>query len=226
MNRIKQIISLTLITSIASAFGYMNFEPEIAGAATDDIVVTQTVTEELSVSAPADVTMSAAILSMTGNPGAPTTGSATWNVKTSNATGFDMKIKASTDPALQLDATNQFTDYGPAVAGTPDFTWVSPAASAAEFGFTVEAATSGDSDQKFLDNAGVSPCNTASGAVTVSRCWFDFNGATDVDIINRSTNTALGGEDEVVRFQAESSAKFLKEGDYTATITVTVAMNP
>lgn len=225
MNKIKEIISLTLITSVASAFGYMNFEPEIVGAATDEITVTQTVTEELSVSSPANVSMSASILSMTGNPGAPTTGSATWNVKTSNATGFDMKIKASTDPAMQLDGSNQFTDYSPAVGGTPDFTWTSPASSAAEFGFTVEPATAADADQKFLDNAGASPCNTASGAATADRCWFDFNGTTDVDIINRSTSTDLSGEDEVVKFQAESNAKFLEEGDYTATITATVAMN-
>jgi len=222
MNKIKEIISLTLITSIASAFGYMNFEPGIVGAAADEITVTQTVTEELSISSPADVSMSASILSMTGNLGSPTTGSATWNVITSNATGFNMKIKASTDPALQLDGSNEFTDYTPAVGGTPDFEWTSPLASAAEFGFTVEAATLGDNDAKFLDNG--TACNTGA-AQAVGKCWFDLNGTTDVDIISRTTNTDLNGEDEVVKFQAESNAKFLAEGDYTATITVTVAMN-
>ncbi|MEA2097668.1 MAG: hypothetical protein U9P70_01135, partial [Patescibacteria group bacterium] len=177
IKEIKAVISFSLIIGMVFTFGYMSFEPEIVGAATDDITVTQGVAAELSIISPGNISMSVSIPGITGNPGSPTTGSATWNVKTSNATGFDMKIKASTDPALQLDGSNQFTDYSP-VGTVPDFTWASPAASAAEFGFTVEAATPEDNDQKFLDDA-TDNCGAGTDQ-TSNSCWFDFNGATDV----------------------------------------------
>lgn len=179
----------------------------------------------ITISSPANVNMSAAINGITGNPGSPRTGSATWTVATNNYTGFNMKLHASTDPAMQLDGSNQFADYTPAVGGTPDYDWSSPAASAAEFGFTVEPETDGDTVQLFLDNSGASPCNTAGGTQTDDKCWFDFNGLNDINVINRTIFTNSGGEDEVVKFQTESNAKYLKEGNYVATITATAVTN-
>lgn len=177
----------------------------------------------LSISSPSNFTMKPDIPGITGNPGSPASGEATWTVITDSPSGFNMKIKASTDPALKLEAGQEFTDYTPASAGSPDYTWATPGASAAEFGFTVEPETAADTVNLFLDDDGAN-CDTGSTNNT-NTCWFDFNDTNDIDIINRSSRTDSDGEDEIIKFRAESNEKLLKEGNYTATITVTVAAN-
>jgi len=221
---LKQALILSLIAFLVLLNFYFAFESGQANAVTDTAVVTQEVTEEISISSPADISLSPSIPGMTGNAGNPSTGSLTWNVKTNNSAGFNMKIHASTDPALQLDASNYFSDYTPESAGVPDYNWTSPSAGEAEFGFTVEPETAEDTVQKFLDN-GSDACNIENGSQTPDKCWLDFDGTTDIDIINRHSRTDSTGEDEVVKFRAESNGKFLEEGNYTATITVTVTAN-
>jgi len=203
--------------------GYWFFEPTLitAADAPDVITVTQGVTQEITISHPADVTMSATIPGVTGNPGAPRTGSTTWKVITTNATGFILKLKASAAPAMVLDGTYHFDDYSPAGA-VPDYAWAQPGAAEAEFGFTVEAETIGDEVLAFRD-AGAAPCG-AGALNTASTCWWNFT-ALDYTVINRATRTDSGGEDELVKFQTESNAKFLKEGNYVATITATATAN-
>ena len=172
----------------------------------------------LTVSAPADASMTPSIPGITGG-----TANATilWNVIADGSAGFTMVISASTDIAMKLDAGYYFDDYSPASAGTPDYSW-GVDAGAAEFGFTVESATAADTVANFKDSG--SACNT--GALnTADKCWLDFNGATNISAINRSSRTSVAGEDENIKFQAQSSAKFLKEGNYVATITTTVASN-
>ncbi|TSC54208.1 MAG: hypothetical protein LiPW30_739 [Parcubacteria group bacterium LiPW_30] len=221
MKKLKKIIGLSLSATLIISMVYIVLEPAIVSAVADTATVTATVTEEISITSPSDATMSATIPGMTGNPGAPVTASLTWTVKTVNATGFAMVIKSSTTPSMKLDATYDFNDYTPAVAGTPDYTWSQPAAATAEFGFTVEPATAADTVASFLDNA--STCNT--GALnTADKCWSNVTSG-DTSIINRTTNTTSSGEAEVVKFWAESNAEFLKEGSYVATITVTATMN-
>jgi len=217
----KEIISLTLIAGLLISTIFVYFEGELIKAITDQIIVTQDVSDEISISSPADVTMSASIPGITGNPGSPRTGSVTWTIKTNNAVGFTMALNASTSPAMQLDATYNFSDYTPATSGTPDFTWSSPLSGQAEFGYTVEPETVADTVQLFRDDG--ASCNIGTNN-TIDRCWYNFTTST-VAVINRSTNTDVGGEDELVKFQTESNAKFLKEGNYTATITATATMN-
>ncbi len=220
---IKNDLSSILAVMISICLLYSYCEPLAIRAATasDSITVTQAVSSEISISSPSNVTMSSAIPGMTGNPGSPRTGSATWTVITNNTTGFYMALKSTTNPSMQLDATYNFSDYSPATAGTPDYAWSSPAASAAEFGFTVEPETTADTSAKFLDSG--SACNT--GALnSTNTCWYNM-ATTDLTVISRSTNTDNTGEAEVVRFQTESNAKYLKEGNYTATITATVTEN-
>jgi len=218
----REIISLTLFLGLLISGGLIYFEPEMAKAVSDAITITQAVSSEITISSPADVTMSAAIPGITGNAGSPRTGSATWTVKTNNATGFSLALAASTAPAMQLDATWYFSDYTPATAGTPDYNWSSPASGAAEFGYTVEPATAADTVQKFLDNGTACATGTLN---TVDKCWYNFS-TTSETVINRTTNTESAGEAEVVKFQTESNAKYLKEGNYVATITATATENP
>ncbi|TSC54205.1 MAG: hypothetical protein LiPW30_736 [Parcubacteria group bacterium LiPW_30] len=172
----------------------------------------------LTVSAPADASMTPSIPGITGGAANATI---LWNVIADGPAGFAMVINASTDIAMKLDASYYFDDYSPALAGTPDYSW-GVDAGVAEFGFTVESATTADTVANFKDNG--SACNT--GALnTADKCWLDFNGATNINVINRSSRTGVDGENENIKFQAQSAAKFLKEGSYVATITTTVSSN-
>lgn len=219
----KKIISLILISSLLGMTAYFVLEAEIIKAqSSDTVIVTQAVSAEITISAPADITMSSAIPGITGNLGNPTTGSVSWTITTNNVQGYNLKLKAAAAPALSLDATWNFSDYSPATTVAPDFTWASPAASVAEFGFTVEPATIADTDPFFKDD-GVA-CNTGT-ANAVDKCWWNF-ATTDKQIVNRSTETTSSGEAVAVKVRAESNAKYLKEGNYTATITATATMNP
>jgi hypothetical protein len=219
----KRIISLSIIVNLLVSTVFVIFEPQISKAVADEIVVTAEVTEEISISSPGDVLLASSIPSMTGNPGAPASGSATWTVITANATGFNLKIKASTDPSMKnSDGEYFFHNYTPAVAASADYNWASPAVGSAEFGYSVTAATAADTDTPFLNDG--SGCG--GGLLnTDNQCWLNFNGVSDTTVINRNTNTTVAGEAEKVNFRAESNAAFLKEGYYDATIIVTATVN-
>ena len=173
----------------------------------------------ISVSSPADAVMSPDIPGITGGT---SNADITWNVVADDAAGFNMKIHASTTPALKLDAGYYFSDYTTDSSGVPDYNW-SVDSGNAEFGLSVEAATDADAVQNFKDN-GSSACNTGANQTT-DKCWLNFSGTSDISTINRTTRTGLTGEDEKIKFRAESGAKFLKSGNYSASITVTVASN-
>ena len=224
MKNMKKSVGVILSIFLIICLGYIFFEPTISKAIGDTAEVSQEVTEEITIDAPLDTSLTPSIPGVTGNPGSPSTASLTWNVITSNATGFNMKIKASQANALFLDGTYFFSDYSPQTTNVPDYSWTSPGTATAEFGFTVEPATDGDVVQTFLDNAS-NACNIESGSQTAGKCWLNFNGATDINIINRSIRTTQTGEDETVKFRADSKTKFLKEGNYKATITTTISSN-
>ena len=197
------------------------FEPQIAksATATDEVVITLAVSSEVTVSDCADFTMTGSPIP--GITGGTATGDCTWTVTTNDTAGFSMSIKASSSPALATGSYS-FADYTEANSGTPDYTW-SVAASASEFGYTVEPATAADTVQAFLDD-GASACNTGS-TNGVNTCWYHTT-TTDYTIINRSSETGANGEDEVVRFKAEvGSSSFQEAETYQATITVTVTTN-
>ena len=218
----KRIISLTVIINLIFPLLFAILEPQVTRAVTDAITVTAEVTEEISISSPADVLLASSIPGMTGNPGSPASGSATWTVITNNATGFNFKIKASTDPAMQnSDGEYYFFDYTPAAAGSPDYNYVQPAVGSAEFSYSVTAATAADADTPFRNDG--AQCGTGANN-TDNQCWWDLTTA-DVTVISRNSRTSSLGEAEKVNFRAESNGSFLKEGYYDAYITVTVVSN-
>jgi len=218
----KRIISLTVIINLIFPLLFAILEPQVTRAVTDAITVTAEVTEEISISSPADVLLASSIPGMTGNPGSPASGSATWTVITNNATGFNFKIKASTDPAMQnSDGEYFFFDYTPAAAGSPDYDYAGPAAGSAEFSYSVTAATAADADTPFRNNG--ASCGTGANN-TDNQCWWDLTTA-DVTVISRNSRTSSLGEAEKVNFRAESNGSFLKEGYYDAVIIITVVAN-
>jgi hypothetical protein len=220
MKSLKKALSLSLSITLAASILYLNAVPSIVKAVADSANVTATVTGEVSISAPADATFSASIPGVTGNQNVPVTASLTWTVTTNNATGFNMAIHADQANALHLDASNYFSDH----PTTPSFNWTAPSSGQASFGFSPEPATATDTVLAFKDNG--SACGGAGTANAVNKCWSGFNSTTDIPIINRTTQTTSAGEAEVVKFQAESYAKYLKSGNYATTVTVTATMNP
>jgi hypothetical protein len=171
----------------------------------------------LSVSIPDDVSLAPPIPGITGGTASA---NVVWRVIADNSAGFDMDIKVSTAPAMKLppDGTSYFDDY----STTPSYAW-SVASDNAKFGFTVEPATAEDTVLAFLDNNS-DTCGTGSTNNT-DTCWSGFNGTTNISAIHRTTRTGVSGENETVKFQAQSNGKFMAEGDYKATVTVLVASN-
>lgn len=207
------------VFAVSFFFGaYANFEPEIAaGAAGEDLLnVAQDVTSEITVSSPANVTMSADI---PGIAGGSAIGSAAWIVKTNDTSGFSFKIRSDAVNCLR-NGPDYFKDYTEFYTGIPDYSWIRPITSA--FGYTVEPATVEDTAPAFRDNG--SACGTGN-LNTSDKCWDGFSIA-DATVINRSTLTSAAGEAELVKFRSELAAgQYLPEGNYIATITVTVTTN-
>jgi len=212
----KKIIGLSAILFLVGSMVFVVFEPMVINAVTDTAIVTATVSQEITISAPSDTSFSASIPGVSGNPGAPVTASLTWNTKTNNSTGYNLKLKASQANALYKDVTYYFEDY----TITPTYNWSNPSSGSAKFGFAVDAATSADVVAAFKDATGVCGSGTTDGS-----CWSGFNGITDINAVNRSTETTSTGEAVTINFKAESNAKLLEEGSYTATITATAALN-
>jgi hypothetical protein len=202
------------------------FEPEYSSgaSASDAVVLTQTVTTGLAISDCANTAFNPASRSGFGD-NTVASASCTWNVKTANGTGFSMTLAASTSPALCIlagCATASFADYTPVQAGTPDFTFSVPT-TAAEFAYTVEPASAGDTVQKFRDNGSACGVGSSNG---VDTCWFNFS-TSPFTVINRSQATGSTGHDEVVKFWNTIGSSVVQQaGTYQATIIATVTDNP
>jgi hypothetical protein len=154
-----------------------------------------------------------ALSSIGGVSGGASTAVKDWNITTDNPAGYEMKVRADTDPAMQnTTADGSFADYD---AGTdPDYTF-SVAASESAFGFSPEGA---NLTQEYQDNG--SSCNTGS-LDTQSACWRGFTTSGQV-VASAGDNNQPAGATTSLRFRAESGADNIQPaGDYQATITVT-----
>jgi hypothetical protein len=176
----------------------------------------------LSISAPADITMTPEILGMTGGTG---NGTVTWRVTTDNRAGYTLRLRATASPALTRTAAppaDNFADYTPAIAGIPDAVWSVPSA-ASEFGFTVD----GTDTVALFRRAAAAPatCNVAGGVDEIGKCWINTTSA-DLSISKRTIRTDVGGVDTAVGFRAQTTpGRHQLSGTYTAIITVTVIAN-
>ncbi|HEY4518654.1 MAG TPA: hypothetical protein VJG48_03490 [Candidatus Paceibacterota bacterium] len=161
----------------------------------------------ISISSPADVTLSPAI---DGAVGGTADGSAGWNVTTDNSSGYTMTAQASTLPAMTSGA-NDFDDY----VGAPDFAW-SVAAGSSYFGFTPEGS---DINSTFKDNG--SACSVGAGDTTLA-CWEGFSTSPQTIAGDTSANDGAGGATTTIRFRAGAGASANQAaGSYQAVITIT-----
>ncbi len=218
----KNIFISTLILSLLMFSGYIFLEPQEVLAVEDQITVTQSVTSEITITSPGNVTMSPAIVSITGNPDSPSAGYAQWTIRTSNNTGFTATFKASSTVMLGDAQDDQIDAYTEAVAGVPDYTWTVPSGSA-EFGYNATTTTAADLDVSFKSAAGSTPCNIGA-VMTNDQCWLSASTSPET-LINRATETTLDGVILGIKFQVELDNHFVTEDTYTATTTVTATNN-
>ncbi len=206
----KRIVSLSLVSLLSLQLVYAVFEPSIAEAVTDTVLVNQTVTSGISISAPGDITMTA--LSTSQNTAV---GSATWTVTTNNAAGYSLTLFAGAAPAMvRSGGGGNIIDYTPAVAETPE-TW--SVSAAAEFGFSargtdVPTGTWGtDAD-----------CIAGADVPSTALKWrdFDLTGSAD-QIATAAAPTGTSGTASTMCVATEQAGIFAASGSYTATITAT-----
>jgi hypothetical protein len=225
----KKIISLVLIVSLVlSLSGFLFFEPILIRATappTDAVVVGQAVLAEITISAPADITMTPGIPGMTGGIG---DGSVAWSVATNNVAGYTLRLRASTAPALARTAppADSFADYTPAAAGVPDAMW-SVAAGTSEFGFTVDGIDTTALFRRAAPPATPAACNVAGGVDEIDRCWMNTAIADPgLSIASRAAHTPVAGVITTVPFRAQvTPGRHQLSGAYAATIIATAVMN-
>ena len=188
-------------------------EPIVSNAATDtdDVIVNQSVTSEISLSSPSDITMTA--LSTSQNSAV---GSATWTVTTNNQAGYTLTLFAGAAPAMvRSGGGGNIADYTPSVAETPE-TW-NTGSGTVEFGFSafgtdVNTTTWGtDSD-----------CIAGADVPSAALKWrdFDLTGSAD-QIATAATATTTSGTAATMCVATEQDTLFAQSGSYTATITAT-----
>lgn len=206
---IKKVLTVSLISILSIQIFYTAIEAPVAVAATapDSMVVTLNVDAGISISNGADVTMSPNIA--VGTPGS--IGSSAWLVKTNNATGYKLDVKASASPAL-VSGVNNFSDYTEAVNGTPEV-WSVPSSNK-EFGFSAYGTDT--STATWGTGAG---CGSG-GAPLGTMKYVGFE-TTDQTIATTGAPTPYVGTTTNICFAVEQDTVYAPAGTYTATITAT-----
>ena len=109
-----------------------------ASSASGTATPTLLVTGEINVTSPGIINLQNSIPGMTGNFGYPASGTAIFNVITSNSAGFAMTLSASSDTNVLASGSSYFSDY--LATTTPDYSWQSPSVGSGTFGFAKKPA--------------------------------------------------------------------------------------
>lgn len=209
-----QILGMSLIVMLFVMTGFTSAEPVLLQAltASDQVIVTLNVDAGVSITSPADTTMSNS-LGVSNNKAIATT---TWNVKTNNAAGYTLAVKASSSPAMRLN-TNVATfinDYTEASSDVPE-TWSVDAATA-EFGYSAYGT---DISTGTWGTAGTLCGATSTPSTSLKYLGFS---TSDFTIASRSSTTTQSGVDSTVCYAVEQgSTNYIASGIYSAWITAT-----
>ncbi|HAZ16772.1 MAG TPA: hypothetical protein DCY49_02615 [Candidatus Jacksonbacteria bacterium] len=225
----KTIIASVSIFAVVMLFGVIAEAGLSYAQETDEVLVTLSVTAEMTLSNPVDVGLSA----IAGLTGGSSTGTATWTVVTNNNAGYTLHLHAAASPALVGGAQgDSITDYTEASAGVPDYTFVVDDGNA-EFGYTVNTTgttiVTGEIDASFKNNT--TTCNIGA-TLTNDNCWISTNTSGTKELLATTTGeTAATGEAIQLNFQVELDPSspfdadgFVIEDTYTATLTMTGTM--
>ncbi len=201
---------IAIMAVVIVGLGFQLIQPKISSAVTDTVLVNQTVTSGITISAPADITMTALT---TGQNTA--VGSAAWTVITNNAAGYTLTLFAGAAPAMvRSGGGGNIADYTPGTPETPE-TW--SVSAAAEFGYSafgtdVPTGTWGtDAD-----------CIAGADVPSAGLKWrdFDLTGSAD-QIATAAAQTSTSGTASTMCVATEQAGIFAASGSYTATITAT-----
>ncbi len=212
----KKIVALTLIVFVLGIAGFSYLEPQTVIAQTtcaggvacqDSVIVTLNVTAGITISNPADTSMST-------NLGVATNvavGTTTWNVKTNSSTGYTLTLAASTNPAMK-SGSNSISDY----ATTTNPSLWSVGANTSKFGFSVNGT-----DVNTTTWGTGNFCNGAStSTVSTTLKYYGFY-TTATTTASRAATTTTSGIDTNVCYAVEQNGFYIPSGVYTATITAT-----
>lgn len=209
MNNIKiRDLFFYVIVLFVFALGFFAFlESDRAFAVSDSVVITLTVNSEISITSPADSSMSTA-LGVSQNTAVGTT---TWNVKTNNSAGYTLAVKSSSNnPAMQTGGGSTISNdqvVAPAL-------W-SVSSGNAEFGFSAfgtdtTTGTWGSGTQ----------CSSTTNVPSTGLKYLGL-ATSDVTIATRSSTTTPSGIDTTVCYAVEQNGFYVPSGTYTATVVAT-----
>ncbi len=211
LNHFRKSVAFSLLGTLVLTCGYMAYEPGDAGAqtVTDTVIVTLNVTAGISITSPADTTMSTA-LGITQNSAVGTT---TWNVKTNAAAGYTLAVKATSTPAMEHIGfgTSYLLDYQ---TGSPN-TWL------ATSGFSYFGYSGYGTDIYTGDWGTGSVCSGATAHATSTTLKYKGFTTSNVTIATRAATTTPAGVDSTICYAAEQKNVFLPSGVYQATIIAT-----
>lgn len=218
----KQGFKYFILSCLVVLFAFGAFEGELLLAETTTTNSTSTVDFIVSLEVTSEITLTCEdtkdLGTISGLTGGNASSTVDCNVVTNNSTGYLMWVKSSTTPAMRNtgDTSEHFNDY----ATGQTLNW-SNAANTSTFGFSVSST---EAVVAFQNNGAA--CGVA-GTSTVSNCWRGFAGQTNIQVNDRSTETAAAGVTTTFGFQAEVGGSMITPqptGVYNATVEVTAAV--
>lgn len=206
------LVSVTLMSSFVIA-GFAVVEPNTVSAVSDEVIVNLTVQSGISITSPADVTMS-----NMGTAVNVSTGWAIWNVKTNDPDGYTLAVKATTTPAMR-NGVSSFVDYTESTPGTPQ-TW--SVSNAVEFGFSGLGSDVINVSSDRFAATGQTTCDNGSASTTVNATlrFLGFE-TSDQTLASRAATTTTSGVDTRICFAAEQNGVYADAGLYQASIIAT-----
>lgn len=220
--RSSLVASFIIVALLLASF--LTLEPKVGRGATDTFTITQQITEEISFLVnTADVTMVGSILGLTGGYA---TGTTVAVVRSNNPTGYNMTMGFAETIAMKASSTAYINNYTPAGGGVPDYNWIdNSSGGAAEFGYTVIASTTAETDQSFLNNG--SACDQPAGSATDNKCWLNPTASTSPETIINSNAPSVSST-TTIKFKVavpSNPTPALPEAFYVATATLTATNN-
>ncbi len=230
MHSLRSTLVRFLASLAVSAFvffgAYLMLEPAMVAAtgssALDQVVVTLTVTEGISISSPADTTMSNALSTVINTA----IGTTTWIVKTNAAGGYTMGITSSTSPAMQTLSGVVIPNFAAGGSGTTTaipVTWSGNVVNTYMFGYSGFSTTT---------IGGVIPVNTTTWGSSATSCglagtysttlkYTMMATTTPITLATRTSTTTTAGDVIAVCYAVEQNGAYAPAGTYTATSTAT-----
>ena len=207
--KLTGLLGLVIFSFILLLYGVASMEPlnVVAAEATDDVVITQTVTAGITISAPTDISLTALTLTQD-----TAVGSTTWTVITNNQAGYTLTIKASRTNALYENATGEyFTDYT-VTAGSSKETW--EVTNAYEFGWSAFG-------NNVTGHGTDTDCAATYDVPSAGLLWQGFNGTSPIQMASSTSETNQAGTETTICVATEQDIVFAPSGSYYATTTAT-----